>query len=90
MKSEFFKAKKVYLIRTVTMYYAGQFVEMDGDYIIMTKCSWIADTGRFMDAVKNGSFNEVEPYPEKSLVAINRQAMLDAVEIDCKLPLEQK
>ncbi len=90
MKSEFFKAKKAYLLRTVTMYYAGEFVKQEGDYIILTKCSWIADTGRFMQAVATGSFDEVEPYPDKAMVAINRQAMLDAVEINVKLPLSQK
>lgn len=90
MKNDFFKSKKVYLVRTVTMYYVGEFVKLEGDYLIFTKCSWIADTGRFSDAVKTASFNEVEPYPEESLVAVNRQAMLDAVEIQCKLPLSQK
>jgi len=90
MKSEFFRKGKGYLIRTVTMIYTGEFVRLEGDHIIVKKAAWIPETARWADSVSSGKFNEVEPYPDESEVAINRQACLDMVAVDWKLPREQK
>lgn len=90
MKSEFFKKGQGYLIRTVTMIYTGEFVRLEGDYIIVKKTAWIPETARWADSVSSGKFNEIEPYPDDSEVAINRQACLDIVAVDWKLPRDQK
>lgn len=90
MKSEFFKKGKGYLIRTVTMIYTGEFIRFDGDHIIIKNAAWIPETERWADSVKDGKFSEVEPYPDDSEVAVNRQACLDIVQVDWKLPREQK
>ena len=51
---EFSKPGKKYLIRTVTMIYTGKLVRVEGDYIVVTNCAWIADTSRWMK--RNGDF----------------------------------
>lgn len=90
MKKSIFQVGKNYLIRTVTMIYTGEFVGIEGDYILIKNAAWIPETARWMDTVASGMFNEVEPYPDTAIVGINRQASLDVVEVDWKLPRDQK
>ena len=90
MKTDFYKVGKNYLIRTITMIYTGEFVAIEGDNLLMKNVAWIPETARWMKTVSEGEFNEVEPYPENSIVAINRQAILDVVQVSWKLPKEQK
>jgi hypothetical protein len=51
-----------YFIRCVTNYFVGELVDISDSEIILAKASWVADTGRFYDAMAKGSLNEVEPY----------------------------
>ncbi len=81
---------KNYLIRTVTMIYIGHLKAIFDKELILLKCAWIADTGRWADACKTGSFSEVEPYPADANVIIGRDAILDAFIIGFKLPEVQK
>ena len=90
METKFLMKGKSYLVRTVTMIYTGEFVRLDGDFIIMNNVAWIPETKRWADTVKDGVFEEVEPYPDNSEVAINKQACLDIVMVNWKLPREQK
>ncbi len=83
-----FQTGKPYLIRTVTHYYTGRLSEIVGKFLILDECCWIADTGRFMEAVKEGKFNEVEPMGNS--VIVNSDAVIDAVIVSFKLPLNQK
>jgi hypothetical protein len=43
-----------YLIRTVTHYYTGRLVAVDGNELLIEEAAWIADTGRFADMFKTG------------------------------------
>jgi hypothetical protein len=92
----FFKKGNQYFIRTVTHHYIGRLVHFvgkadDAKVIYLDKCSWVADDGRFHEAMKNGTFSEVEPYPEKVVVAINMGAVIDCLVMsDVKLPSEVK
>ena len=70
-----------YLIRTVTMTYTGKLVEVGPQELVLVDAAWIADSGRWADAVAKGTFNEVEPYPDGEHVIIGRGAVLDAVKI---------
>ena len=71
---------KPYLIRTVTMIDTGILVSMNQHEIILKDAAWVADTGRFNEALKSGRFGEVEPFPD-GLVAIGRGSIIDAVRI---------
>lgn len=79
---------KIYLIRTVTMIDTGKLVAVGEHELVLEDAAWIADTGRFADAVKKAEFNEVEPFPAGRVI-IGRGAVIDAVEIT-KSPRSQK
>lgn len=49
-------------IRTVTLYYLGRINNIIGEWIILDGASWIADTGRFYDFLKDGKCNEYESF----------------------------
>lgn len=71
---------KPYLIRTVSMIDTGRIVEVTPTEIVLEDAAWIADTGRFSDALKSCKFNEVEPFPDGRVI-INRGSIIDACQI---------
>lgn len=77
-----------YLIRLVTHYWTGRVVRVDANEIVLADASWIADTGRFSDALSSGKLNEIEPVDGP--VIINRAAVVDAVVWRHDLPRSQK
>ena len=52
--------KKLF-IRTVTYHWVGKVEKIIGKTIELSNASWIADSGRFMQAIKDGKLDEVEP-----------------------------
>lgn len=58
------------VIRTVTYHYTGEVVSVAGGFVQLTKAAWIADSGRWHNALKDSTWAEVEPYVEDVLVAI--------------------
>lgn len=83
-----FEKGKQYFIRTVTMYYTGRIKKITSKELVLEECAWICDTGRFHDCLKEGKFNEVEPYIED--VIIPRDTIIDASIWAHKLPTVQK
>lgn len=81
---------KNYFIRGVTMYYTGRLVRVTEQVFVLEDCAWIADTGRFFEAMKTGVFSEVEPYPDGWPVIIQRGAGCDGVMWPHPLPREAK
>ena len=77
-----------YLIRTVTMIDTGRLVAVTAQELVLEDAAWIADSGRFSDAVKAANFNEVEPFPDGRVI-IGRGSVIDAVTIK-DLPRSQK
>ena len=71
---------KVYLIRTVTMMDTGRLVAVTDQELVLEDAAWIADSGRFSDALEKCDFNEVEPFPNGRVI-IGRGAIIDAVVI---------
>ena len=80
---------KNYLIRTITMTLTGRVVSVGPQEIVLTDAAWIADTGRYANAVASGDFSEVEPYPDGQEVVVGRAAVIDATIIP-SLPRKQK
>ena len=78
-----------YLIRTVTMIYTGKLVKVYDKELVITDASWIPETERWADTVKDGKFKEVEPYPDNTEVILNREAILDVTKVCWKLPRSQ-
>lgn len=76
------------LVRTVTHYLTGKVKEIVGKFIVLTDAAWIADTGRFSEALKTGKLSEVEPVEHD--VRLNSDTIIDAFEWKHSLPRDQK
>lgn len=75
---------KNYLIRTVTMIQTGKLVAVTNQELVLEDAAWIADTGRFSECLAKGTFNEIEPFPNK--IIIGRGSVIDATEFTHSLP----
>jgi len=78
-----------YFIRTVTFHYTMELVKITKQELIGKDAAWIADDGRFSQAVATGNFNEIEPFPDGEVI-IGRGAILDAHVVSYKVPRDQK
>ena len=91
-KSHPYQIGKNYFIRTVTIIYVGKLEAVYDDVLVLSQASWVADTGRFYNALKSGleseSSSEIEPYVNN--VLIFRGAIVDATVYDFPLPTTQK
>ena len=78
---------KCWFIRTVTYHWVGKVVKIVGNHFQLENASWVADSGRFMNAITQGNLNEVEPVGN-AFVLIS--SMVDIIPWTHKLPTEQK
>ena len=69
---------KHYVIRTVTMIDVGKLVQVTDKELVLENASWIADTGRWNEFLKNGIYSESEPFPDGKII-VGRSAIVDAV-----------
>lgn len=76
-----------YYFRTVTYHTIGEVVKIVGRFAYLKNASWIADSGRFMGAIKDGTLNEVEPVGK---AFVNIDTVVDFFPWVHKLPTEQK
>lgn len=74
-------------IRTVTYHMTGKVVKRMGAFIQLEDAAWIADSGRFSDAIKSGKLSEVEPV---GTAWVNLSSVVDFFPWKHKLPAEQK
>ena len=86
--SHSFEVGEAYLIRTVTMMYTGRITKITKSDIALGLAAWIADSGRYSDALEKGTLNVIEPYPDG--VAISRASIVDFAIWSHPLPREQK
>ena len=84
-----YKLNTNYFIRTVTHFLTGHLIAVTEHELVLTRAAWIADTGRFMNAIREGTLSEVEPFPEEHEVIVGRGAIVDAVIWSHPLPREQ-
>lgn len=83
-----FEIGKLYFIRTVTMHLLGKLEWVGQQELRLSQASWVADSGRFHDALKTGKLNEVEPFIMP--IIVGRGSIVDATEWSFDLPKEQK
>ena len=66
-----------YLVRTVTMIVAGKLEAVHEQELVFSSATWIADTGRFSDCLKDPTVvREAEPFVQPAIVG--RGAIVDA------------
>ncbi len=80
------KLQKKYFIRTVTMHLVGKLKFVSDKELVLSSASWVADSGKFHNALKNGKLEEVEPFVND--VIVNRASIIDATVWDHDLPKE--
>jgi len=74
------KIGEKYQIRTVTMTLTGELIYVGDKELVLKDAAWIADTGRFNDALKDQTkYSEVEPFEEN--VIVGRGSIVDATKI---------
>lgn len=83
-----FQVGKSYFIRTVTMHHIGRLKSINKNELLLEKAVWVADSGRFHNALKDGDLNEVEPFVNDIIVP--RGCIIDATVWDHELPTQQK
>lgn len=86
-----FEVGKAYFIRTVTYHLIGRVTAVPqhgqiGSFIRLEGASWVADSGRFMQALQDGKLNEVEPCGE---AFVNIESITDAFPWKHELPDKQ-
>ena len=76
-----------WFLRAVTYHLVGKVVGRMGSFLKLTDASWVADSGRFMQAIKRGKLKEVEPV---GIAFINMNTVTDFFPWKHALPKEQK
>jgi len=76
-----------FFFRTVTYHLIGEVSGRIGMILHLKNASWVADSGRFMTAIKDGVLNEIEPVGDAYL---NLNTVTDFFPWRHALPKEQK
>ncbi len=76
-----------FFFRTVTYHLVGRVEAIFGNHLRLSDASWVADSGRFMNAIKDGTLNEVEPV---GIAYINLSTVTDFFPWIHPLPKDQK
>lgn len=79
--ADVFTVGKNYHIRTVTMALAGELKSIDDKFIVLSNASWVADTGRYNEYIKDTSKVKENEYLGKDMI-ISIGAIVDAVEVN--------
>jgi hypothetical protein len=74
-------------IRTVTYHCVGRVSEVRGRWVLIVDASWIADSGRFTQAIRDGALSEVEPV---GCMWLNTDTVVDVFPWAHALPMVQK
>ena len=74
-------------IRTVTYHLIGKVEKQIGTLLYLKNTVWVADSGRFMNAIKEGTLNEVEPIGDWF---VNTNAIVDMGIWKHDIPTKQK
>ena len=76
-----------FFFRTVTYHQVGRVKKVIGKLLELEDASWVADSGRFTQAIKEGTLDEVEPVGKCYL---NIDALIDVFPWVHNLPKDQK
>ena len=76
-----------YFFRTVTYHVLGKVVGVFNNFVVLEQASWVADSGRFMNFIKDGTVDEVEPVGR---CYVNLDSVVDFFKWNHDLFTEQK
>jgi hypothetical protein len=75
-------------IRTITYHLTGKIIAIKDKFLVLDEAAWIADDGRFTQAINEGILNEVEPV--EGPVRVNIDSIVDAYHWAHPMPRKQK
>lgn len=75
-------------IRTLTYHYIGEVTKETKKEITLDKCVWVADSGEFTGAIKNGSLSEIEIIGDG--VRLMKNNIVDIIPWIHDIPTERK
>ena len=78
---------KAWFFRTVTYHLVGRAIRLIDKFVVLEDASWIPDSGRFMQAIKDGTLSEVEPI---GTAFVNLDTITDFFPWKNSLPRDQK
>jgi hypothetical protein len=83
---------KQYFIRTITFHTVGRLISFENGFLQLDEAMWVADSGRYYDALKEGleNINESQLEPIPGIQIINVMAICDACEYLPKINVMQK
>lgn len=81
-----FEVNQKWLIRTVTFAVTGKVKAIKGKFLVLEDAAWVADTGRFGEAIESGKLSEVEAVTVD--VIVNTDSIVDAYVWKHQLPRE--
>jgi hypothetical protein len=86
-----------YFVRLATYHNIGRIVAIYPREIVLESACWVADSGRWANAIETGELQEVEPYPDfredgktPFQVIINRSFIVDSCDWIHDLPRKVK
>lgn len=83
-----FRVGECLYIQSPTYHVTGRVSEIKGGFLTLVDAAWIADSGRFKQAIDNGELMEVEPVSVP--VRVNLSQIIYAYDWKHPLPREQK
>ena len=80
-----------WFIRTVTYHLVGKLKAVTAQELVLEggTVMWIADDGRFTDAISKGIFNETEIYGDQDVI-VGRGSIVDATRLKVNIKVVQK
>jgi hypothetical protein len=80
-----------WFIRTVTYHLVGELKAVYPQELVLKggTVMWVADDGRFTDAISKGTFNETEIYGDQDVV-VGRGSITDATRMKINIKVVQK
>lgn len=84
----FLQVGRGYLFRTATDYWSGILIDQTATELLIDRAAWISETGRLSQALRNNSFEEVEPVPGP--FPLERQGLMASIPLTGDPPTEQK
>ena len=84
-----FRVGESWFIRCVTYHCTGRVKAIVGRFLVLEEAAWIAESGRFSNAIQEGVkiLSEVEPVDR---MVVNLHAIVDAFPWNHPLPREQQ
>jgi len=83
-----FKIGEKYFFRTITYHVTGKVKSIVGHFLVLEDAAWVADSGRFRQAIMEGVLDEVEPVDVE--MYLNLESITDAFQWKKDLPRVQK